>query len=121
MTNHPRVGPITKRIAWLIGALLPVAVLTASAVPWKSGFALIYLAVAFGLHTLVRLKDPAIERFAHIFVLSGSAPILVGQFYGRDLGAIGVVHVVAVLTISIGLGYLLGDRARPQTQRHGTT
>lgn len=116
-----RVGTVTKRIAWMVGIMLPIAALTSSAVPWKWGFALVYVTTAFGLQTLVRLKDPNIERFAHIFVLSGSAPIMVRSFYGYDLTAVGVMHVVAVLVISIGIGYLLADRVRPQTRQQPLT
>ncbi len=122
MANNPqRVGLLTKRIAWTTGVMLVIAALTSSAVPWQWGFALFYVTTAFGLQTLVRLKDPGIERLAHVAVLSGSSPILVRSFYGSDLGVVGAVHVVAMLGISIGIGYLLGDRVRPRTQRPRTT
>jgi len=104
-------------IAWLIAAMLPVAALTASAVPWKWEFALLYVAIAFGLQALVRLKSSGVERFAHILVLAGSAPIAVRFYFGAELGALGVLHVVAVLVISIGVGYLLADRVRPRFRR----
>ena len=120
MTHHPRVGAFRKRIAWMSGVMLPVAALTSSAAPWKWGFAIIYVTIAFGLHLLVRMKDPGAERLAHVMVVSGSSPLLVGWFYGHDLTAVGVLHVVALLATSIGIGYLLGNRVRPQTQRPST-
>ena len=57
------------------------------------GFAFLYVAIAFGLQALVRLKNPGVERFAHILVLSGSAPSVVRSYFGDDLTAVGVVHV----------------------------
>lgn len=117
MTNHARVGTQTRTIAWLVAAMLPVAGLTASAVPWKRDFAFLYVAIAFGLQTLVRLENPGIERLAHILVLSGSAPIVVRSYFGNDLTAAGVVNVMAVLAVSIGVGYLLADRVRPRPPR----
>ena len=116
MTDRLRVGA-TRRIAFLIVAMLPVAALTTSGVPWNWGFALTYLAAAFVLQTLVRLKCAGLERFIHILVLSGSAPVVVRSYFGMDLNARGVVHIVAVLVISISAGYLLADRIRPQVQR----
>lgn len=85
MTGHSRVGTQTKTITWLVAAMLPVAALTASALPWKWDFAFLYVAIAFGLQTLVRLENPGIERLAHILVLSGSAPIFVRSYFGNDL------------------------------------
>ena len=117
MTDHPRVGAATRSILWFIVAMLPVATLTTSGAPWRWGFALTYVVTAFLLQTLVRLKSAGLERFAHIVVLSGSAPIAVRFYFGMDLAALGVVHVVAVLVISIGVGYLLADRVRPQFRR----
>jgi hypothetical protein len=114
MTDDPRVGTPTKTIAWFIVAMLPVAALTASAVPWKWAFALLYVGIAFGLQALVRLKNPGVERFAHILVLSGSAPIAVRFHFGMDLSTLGLLHVVAVLVISIGVGYVVADRVRLQ-------
>ena len=121
MINRPRVGTPTRRLVWMIGAMLAVAALTSSGGPWKWGFALLYVTIAFGLQTLVRMKDPGIERLTHVFVLAGSAPIMVGSYYGSDLGAVGVVHVAAMLTVSIGIGYLLAERVRPHRHRQGTT
>jgi hypothetical protein len=107
-------------IAWFVAVMLPVAALTASAVPWKWGFAFLYVAIAFGLQALVRLQNPSVERFAHILVLSGSAPIVVWSYFGNDLTALGVVNVVAVLAGSIGVGYLLADRVWPGARRQGS-
>lgn len=105
---------MTTPIVWMVVAMLPVAALTASAVPWKWGFAVTYVAAAFALQTIVRMKNPAVERFAHILVLSGSAPFAVRFYFGGELGIVGVVHVAAVLAICVGVGYLLADRVRPQ-------
>jgi hypothetical protein len=120
MTDHPRVGTSTKTIAWFIAVMLPVAALTASAVPRKWGFAFLYVAIAFGLQALVRPKNAGVERFAHILVLSGSAPIVVWSYFGNDLTALGAVNVVAVVTVSIGVGYLLADRVWPAARRQGS-
>lgn len=117
MTSHSRVGTRTKTIAWCVAAMLPVATLTASVLPWKWDFAFFYVAIAFGLQALVRLKNPGIERLAHILVLSGSAPFVVRSYFGNDLTAAGIVHVMAVLVVSIGVGYLLADRIRAGSQR----
>jgi hypothetical protein len=115
MTDHPRVGAVTRLAGWFIVAMLPVAVFTTSGAPWKWGFALTYGVTAFLLHALVRLKSAALERFVHIVVLSGSAPIAVRFYFdSMDLGAFGVLHVGAVLVISIGAGYLLADQVRLQ-------
>jgi len=111
-TRDPRRRAASRATAWFVLAMLPVAVLTASGAPWKWGFALTYVATAFVLQALVRLKNGGLERFLHILVLSGSSPIAVRSYFGMDLAALGVVHVGAVLVISIGLGYLLADRVR---------
>jgi hypothetical protein len=112
---------MTTPIVWMVVAMLPVAALTASAVPWKWGFALIYVATAFALQTLVRMKSPQVERFAHILVLSGSAPFAVRFYFGGDLSVVGAVHVAAVVAICIGVGYLLADRVRPQVREPAET
>jgi hypothetical protein len=121
MTEHSRVGTQTKTIACIVAAMVPVAAVTASAVVWKWEFALLYVAIAFCLQALVRLKNPGAERFAHILVLSGSAPIVVPSYFGDALTAVGVVNVVAVLVVAIGVGYLLAGRVRPQARRQGSS
>ena len=120
MTNHPRVGTPTKTIAWFIAAALPVAALTASAVPWRWDFAVLYVAITFSLGALVRLKDPLVERYVHMFVLSGSAPVVVRSYFGNNLTGVGVVNVIAVLVVAIGVGYLLAERVRPRTRAQGS-
>lgn len=99
-----------RPIAWMIAVFLPVALLTASAVPWSWGFALTYVALAFALQKFVRLRHPGVERLVHILVLSGSSPFVVRSYFGPDLTIAGAVHVAAVLAISIGIGYLLAER-----------
>ena len=89
MSDHPPYRTHTKTIAWFIAAMLPVAALTASAVPWKWDFAVLYVAIAFGFQGLVRLKNSGVERFAHVLILSGSAPIVVRSYFGDDLTALG--------------------------------
>jgi hypothetical protein len=93
---------------------LPLALLTASGPPWAWGLALTYVGTAFALHLLVRTKSPEVERLLHILVLAGSAPIVVRAYFGTDLPALVVVHVVAVLATSIGVGYWLAEQVRPQ-------
>ena len=117
MTDHPRVGTAKRATAWIIVAMLPVAALTVSTVSWQWEFAFIYVALAFALQALVRTKNRDVERFAHILVLSGSAPIVVRSYFGNDLTMAGVAHVVAVLVISIGVGYRLAELVRSRSRR----
>jgi hypothetical protein len=99
--------------------MLPIAALAASEVPWKWGFVGMFVVTAFGLQVLVRVKNNNLERLVHILVLSGTAPTLVRVSFGRDLGALAVVHVAALLTISIGFGYWLAEQVRPTPARPG--
>ena len=109
----PLVVNIPKRIALVIAGVLPVAVLTASQVPWQWGFVLTYLLMSFSLQVLIRFKNEQTERFAHIVVLSGSAPFVVRSYFGKDLTIVGVAHIAALLALSVGAGYLLAHPIRP--------
>jgi hypothetical protein len=102
----------TRRMAGLVAAAVAIAVLTMSAAEWKWGFVLLYVAVAFVLEAAIRFRNVELERAIHVFVLAGSAPIVVRLFFGLALGAVELLHVIAVLITSIGVGSLLADRVR---------
>jgi hypothetical protein len=114
MTGPSRVETQTKVIAVFIAITLPLAAFTASAVPWRWQFPLAYFGMAFALQLFVRLKNPAVERFAHVLVLSGSAPVAVRFYFGNGLTAAGVVHLTSVLVAATAVGYLLANRVRPE-------
>src|SRR5699024_9627146 len=113
MITHIRAGTTTKRAVWFVVVSLLVAALTTSGAPLNLGFAFMYMATALVLNAAVRLKNVGFERFVHVFVLAGSAPVAVRTYFGSDLGALGLVHVMAVLIVSIGVGYLVADRIWP--------
>ena len=113
-STHPDLSRQRSRvIAWMIAAAVPVAVLTSETAPRSWQFPLLYVVTAFLLGAFVRPKNPQLLRAAHIVVLSGSAPVMVRVFFGSELTWPTLVHFVAVLVISIGVGYWLADRIRP--------
>jgi hypothetical protein len=97
--------------AAVVIGLAPVVAFTAGSIPWRWAFVLTYVLAAFVLQALVRLTHAGLERFIHILVLAGGAPIVSRWFFG-ELTTSSMVHVGATMAMSIGFGYLLADLVR---------
>ena len=110
-----------KWIAVIVATAVAVAVATA---PFVASFVwqvpLIYVGLAFLLGVFVRLKNPAVEQFVQVFVLSGSAPIVIRAFFGPDLDVAGTVHIAALLAAAVGVGIVLAERVRPRNPIQAT-
>jgi FtsH-binding integral membrane protein len=96
-----------------------VAAATWNAARWNWGFVAFYVGLAFLLELTVRLRSSQAETTVQTLVLSGSAPFVLSWFFGEAWhNALAAVHVTAIATLGIMLGYVLGYRLRHGAARH---
>lgn len=91
-----------------------VAVLTASALPWRWELPAYYVAVGLLLEWLGPLMTRGLQHLVRAVIVTGSAPIVLFLLYGDAWHtAPGFAHAAALSIAAIACGFLL---ARPLTR-----